>query len=285
MATTGKDKAGAKGAVKKSESSDAKKRAAEAKRAEEEAARKAAEAEAEEDEDEEEDDDEEGEEDEAEEAVSARPARRRAAEAADDEVADEADEGEEIRDEEDPYWWTPHLALSVIVLIGVLGFFGVFNRVLGPHVPRPLDASAFEDDTPKAASTPQPAHEPEQRPRPGAEMKAPSQQDATMYGAKHLLVMYKGSMRAPATITRTKEEAKKRAQEAHDKAKKGAKFEDLVKEYSDEPGAGARGGDLGKFRKGQMVPAFQEAVEKLKVGEVSDLVETPFGYHVILRTQ
>ena len=59
----------------------------------------------------------------------------------------------------------------------------------------------------------------------------------------------------------------------------------MVKEYSDEPGAAARGGDLGKFRKGQMVPDFQNAVEKLKVGEISDLVKTPFGYHVILRTQ
>ena len=110
-------------------------------------------------------------------------------------------------------------------------------------------------------------------------------QDGT-YGAKHLLVMYKGSMRAPASITRTEDEAKARATEAMKKAKEGkVKFEDLVKEYSDEPNAGARGGDLGKFRKGQMVPEFQNAVEKLKVGEVSDLVKTPFGYHVILRTQ
>jgi parvulin-like peptidyl-prolyl isomerase len=65
----------------------------------------------------------------------------------------------------------------------------------------------------------------------------------------------------------------------------GVKFEDVVKEYSDEPGAGQRGGDLGTFRKGQMVPDFQAAVEKLKVGEISDLVKTPFGYHVILRTK
>ena len=69
------------------------------------------------------------------------------------------------------------------------------------------------------------------------------------------------------------------------KAKSGTKFEDVVKEYSDEPGAGARGGDLGKFKKGMMVPDFQAAVEKLKVGEISDVVKTPFGFHVILRTQ
>ena len=77
-----------------------------------------------------------------------------------------------------------------------------------------------------------------------------------------LLVMYKGSMRSPATITRTKEEAKTRAEEALKKAKAGTKFEDLVKEYSDEPGAGQRGGDLGSFQKGQMAQPFQDGVEK-----------------------
>ncbi len=70
------------------------------------------------------------------------------------------------------------------------------------------------------------------------------------------------------------------------KAKDGkTKFEDVVKEYSDEPNAGARGGDLGRFPKGAMVPEFQAGLEKLKVGEISDLVETSFGFHVILRTQ
>jgi parvulin-like peptidyl-prolyl isomerase len=92
-------------------------------------------------------------------------------------------------------------------------------------------------------------------------------------------------MRAGPQITRTEDEAKARATEAMKKARGGTKFEDVVKEYSDEPGAAQRGGDLGKFRKGQMVPEFQAAVEKMKVGEVSDLVKTPFGYHVILRTQ
>jgi len=107
-----------------------------------------------------------------------------------------------------------------------------------------------------------------------------------MFGAKHLLVMYKGGRSAPPNVTRTKEEAKARAEEAAKKAKDPKnKFEDLVKEYSDEPGAGARGGDLGRFPKGAMVPEFQNAVEKLKVGEVSGTVESPFGFHVILRTQ
>lgn len=228
------------------------------------------------DEDEEDDDEEEEEGDDEEEDVArARPASRRHVEPASDHDDAEEEEG----DDEDPYWWTPHLAMSALVLVGVLGFMGVFNKVLARFVPRPL---TFEE-APAAETHSKPASPPPPQP-PGP---PPMQQggDVQTYGAKHLLVMYKGSMRAPATVTRTKDEAKARAQEAQKKAKAGTKFEELVAQYSDEPGAAQRGGDLGRFRKGQMVPAFQDAVEKLKVGEISDLVETPFGYHVILRTQ
>jgi protein-disulfide isomerase len=114
---------------------------------------------------------------------------------------------------------------------------------------------------------------------------APTTSSSVRYGAKHLVVMYAGSMRAPAGVTRTQAEALVRAQEARQKIKSGALFEDIVAQYSDEPGAGARGGDLGTFSRGAMVPQFQSAVENLQVGEVSGVVETPFGYHVIWRTQ
>ena len=114
----------------------------------------------------------------------------------------------------------------------------------------------------------------------------PAQPEGETFGAKHLLVMHKESRRAPPEVKRTKEEALARAKEAQAKAKApGAKFESLVEEYSDEPGAAKRGGNLGNFRKGSMVKEFQEGLEKTKVGEVSDVVETPFGYHVILRTK
>jgi protein-disulfide isomerase len=120
-------------------------------------------------------------------------------------------------------------------------------------------------------------------PRPAAVQDAGDKQ---YFGAKHLLVMYQGSRRATAGITRSKDEARARATEAMKKArKKGQRFEDLVSLYSDEPGAAARGGDLGKFPSGAMVPEFQAAVERTKVGEISEVVETPFGFHVILRTQ
>jgi peptidyl-prolyl cis-trans isomerase SurA len=100
--------------------------------------------------------------------------------------------------------------------------------------------------------------------------------------AKHILVMYQGSMRAPATITRTKEEALVRCQEILDRLHAGEKFEDLAREYSDGP-SGPRGGDLGEFSVGRMAPEFEDATFACEVGETTGPVETPFGYHIILR--
>lgn len=104
-------------------------------------------------------------------------------------------------------------------------------------------------------------------------------------GAKHILVMHNKSRERPETITRTKDEALKRAQECLVKLRGGADWDQLVKEYSDEPGADERHGDLGTFGRGQMVKAFSDAAFELRVGQVSEVVETPYGFHIITRTQ
>jgi parvulin-like peptidyl-prolyl isomerase len=103
--------------------------------------------------------------------------------------------------------------------------------------------------------------------------------------ASHVLVMYRGSMRAPETVTRTKDEARTRAQDVLRRARAGGDFAALAREFSDEPGASDRGGSLGRFGRGMMVGPFETAAFALRVGAVSDLVETPFGYHIIKRTQ
>ncbi len=101
--------------------------------------------------------------------------------------------------------------------------------------------------------------------------------------ASHILIAYKGAERS--TATRTKEEAEALAQEVLTKAQaEGADFAALAKQYSDGP-TGPKGGDLGSFKKGAMDPAFEAAAFKLKVGEVSGVVETPFGFHIIKRTK
>jgi peptidyl-prolyl cis-trans isomerase NIMA-interacting 1 len=104
-------------------------------------------------------------------------------------------------------------------------------------------------------------------------------------GAKHILIMHEKSKSKPESLKRTHAEAQSRAQECLRKIRGGASFDDMVKEYSDEPGAAERAGDLGVFERSQMVRSFADAAFALKVGEISEVVETPFGFHVIKRTE
>jgi peptidyl-prolyl cis-trans isomerase NIMA-interacting 1 len=102
---------------------------------------------------------------------------------------------------------------------------------------------------------------------------------------KHVLVRYAGAKRAPETVTRTREEACLRAQEALTKLKDGMKFADVVGRYSDESGAATREGSIGAIERADVAPAFADAAFELQIREVSEVVETPFGFHVILRVE
>jgi peptidyl-prolyl cis-trans isomerase SurA len=66
-----------------------------------------------------------------------------------------------------------------------------------------------------------------------------------------------------------------------DSIKAGVDFAELAKKYSDDPGSASQGGDLGFVKKGVFYPEFEEAAFKLKVGEISGIVESPVGYHII----
>lgn len=102
--------------------------------------------------------------------------------------------------------------------------------------------------------------------------------------ASHVLIAYKGASNASKDITRTKEEALVRAKEALAKLKEGKSFTDVAKYYSDDPSNKDSNGKLSQLvsEDGTYVKAFQDATLALREdGEISDIVETEFGYHII----
>ena len=100
--------------------------------------------------------------------------------------------------------------------------------------------------------------------------------------ASHVLVAYKD---VDSKVTRTKEEAKARAEELRKQIiDEGKDFAEVARENSDGP-SNVKGGDLGEFEFGAMVPPFSEAAFALEVGAVSEVVETNFGFHLIKRNK
>ena len=79
----------------------------------------------------------------------------------------------------------------------------------------------------------------------------------------------------------TKQQAKAKADALLKDLKAGKDFAAAAKENSQDPGSAPNGGDLGYFEQGQMVPPFEQAAFALKPGEMSEVVETQFGYHII----
>lgn len=93
--------------------------------------------------------------------------------------------------------------------------------------------------------------------------------------ARHILFKV-----APDAGEEAKIEVRNKAEEVLGKARGGEDFAALAQAHSQGP-SGPKGGDLGFFGRGKMVPPFDEAVFSLKPGEISDIVETRFGYHII----
>ena len=97
--------------------------------------------------------------------------------------------------------------------------------------------------------------------------------------ASHILI--KSDTADPnADPNQVKAKAKAKAEGLLKQIRDGADFATLAKANSNGPSA-PKGGDLGFFGKGQMVPAFEKAAFELKIGQVSDVVQTQFGYHII----
>ena len=93
--------------------------------------------------------------------------------------------------------------------------------------------------------------------------------------ASHILIKVE-----PTADDATKAAARKKIEDIRKKLTDGGDFAELAKEYSEGPSA-PKGGDLGYFRRGQMVKAFDDTAFSMKINKVSGLVETRFGYHLI----
>ena len=103
--------------------------------------------------------------------------------------------------------------------------------------------------------------------------------------ASHILISYKGADRADSDISRSKDEAKTEAERLRKLiVEENSDFAEIAQKHSDGPSS-SKGGDLGKFKFEVMAKPFSEAAFDLNVGEVSEVVETGFGFHVIKRTE
>jgi peptidyl-prolyl cis-trans isomerase C len=123
-------------------------------------------------------------------------------------------------------------------------------------VVKPADVKKFYDDNPDKFKVPQRVH------------------------AAHILISTQDALTGQSLPPDKKKEKLKLANELKARAEKGEDFAALVKQYSDDPGSKNKGGDY-TFRRGQMQPAFESAAFSMKVNQISDPVETPFGYHII----
>jgi hypothetical protein len=165
-------------------------------------------------------------------------------------------------------------ALRLLALLPLAGACASLTEPSGQPAPEPVAAAPKPTSTATATA---PAPTP-----PPAPTAAPSNERIS---AAHILVAYKGSTRADEAITRSKDAAKKRAEQLLARARKGDDFGKLARENSDDPTAKQRSGDLGSFDRSSMVKEFGDAAFALKPGQLSSVVETNFGFHIIKRTQ
>jgi parvulin-like peptidyl-prolyl isomerase len=167
-------------------------------------------------------------------------------------------------------WRTHALATPAVVLLlsscVISTHAGVGAELDVPPTPKPVRVSEGSSEANEAQ---------------GPDLTTPEEKIT----ARHILVSYRGALRAAPHIVRSREEAFTRAQEALGRAGKGEPFDRLAEDYSADLGSAAKGGSLGEFSRQDMVAEFAEAAFSLEPGQLSEIVETPFGFHVILREE
>ncbi|MBO4512216.1 MAG: peptidylprolyl isomerase [Victivallales bacterium] len=105
-------------------------------------------------------------------------------------------------------------------------------------------------------------------------------QHFTTYSASHILSIFPGAQEGKQPTAEEDKATLEKLQKAQKELAAGKDFAEVAKTHSDCPSK-EKGGDLGTFAPGQMVPEFEEALKKMKAGEISQPVKTQFGYHII----
>lgn len=100
-------------------------------------------------------------------------------------------------------------------------------------------------------------------------------------GTRPATVSLRQAIIAPQPSDSAKQAARREAEQVLRELSEGADFEVLARRFSDDPGTREHGGDLGWFRAGRMVPAFERTAFALRPGQTSGIVETDFGFHII----
>lgn len=165
--------------------------------------------------------------------------------------------------------YCPRLALLVLGLVGSVGCGEDPPKSAG-SVASATSASVSSAKASTAASTTASA----------AAAEPPSE-----IRIQHVLIAYKGAKDAAKTTQRSKEDAKKLAEEVRKKAIEGADFAELAKQHSDDEGSRERLGSLGKVKRETLVKPVADAAFALSVDAISEVVESPYGFHVIKRNQ
>ena len=113
------------------------------------------------------------------------------------------------------------------------------------------------------------------------EMRAFFAQQSAAMGTRPATISFEQVMVRPMASDSAKARARVKADSVLAEVRRGGDFEVLAKRYSEDPGSKERGGDLGWFRQGTMVRRFEEMAFALRPGDVSPVVETDFGFHII----
>jgi len=107
------------------------------------------------------------------------------------------------------------------------------------------------------------------------------EENKASFGQRPATITFSQVVIAPRASDSARATARRKAEEVLQKLREGGDFETLAKQYSEDPTTREKGGDLGWFRAGAMVREFEDVAFALRPGDVSGIVETPFGFHII----